>query len=340
VVSEYISNPLLLDGKKFHLRIHFLLSIVSGINKCIVHQECKIRTAKDYYKNSDYGNTDIHLSGGHTTTKIYKWPDDIQKEYPNDFEIIQKKIDECNKMICILMTIAGIKNYTESYAGFRIYGADIMITDTYKIYFIEINNRPGFSEYIINKNTEEFITKYSYNLFSFVLNSTVFPFFGIKRPYIITNAPFAKHISKGPLVPFAKILIDYALIPYLDANDEEIKIVRNIHSFTSLSKDNCNIFLIKALEPSRIIGYLALIKNNYLTATIIQEFQHKGIATAMIAQFLEIYYVRNYIHKGHNIYINKGNIFMEKIAQKLHFRPKKDFWVKTFLKHNWHKYQK
>lgn len=54
----------------------------------------------------------------------------------------------------------------------------------------------------------------------------------------------------------------------------------------------------------------------------------------MIAQFLEIYYVRNYIHKGHNIYINKSNIFMEKIAQKLHFKSEKDFWVKTFLKHN------
>ena len=28
IISEYIENPLLIEGKKFHLRIHFILSII------------------------------------------------------------------------------------------------------------------------------------------------------------------------------------------------------------------------------------------------------------------------------------------------------------------------
>jgi GNAT superfamily N-acetyltransferase len=69
------------------------------------------------------------------------------------------------------------------------------------------------------------------------------------------------------------------------------------------------------------IGYLTLDKNNYLTIVVIEEYQNRGIATAMIAQFLEIYAHRH----GSKLKIHMINksIFIEKIAKKLQFALEK-----------------
>jgi hypothetical protein len=74
-----------------------------------------------------------------------------------------------------------------------------------------------------------------------------------------------------------------------------------------------------------VIGYLALNKDNYLTVVIMEEYQNKGIATAMVAQFMEIYYARHYLHPhSQKIYIDKSNMFMVLIAKKLSFKLNKD----------------
>jgi len=63
MASEYITNPLLIDGKKFHLRILFLLSVISGITRCSVFPVYRVRTAELPYINGDYLNDKIHLTG-------------------------------------------------------------------------------------------------------------------------------------------------------------------------------------------------------------------------------------------------------------------------------------
>jgi len=51
-----------------------------------------------------------------------------------------------------------------------------------------------------------------------------------------------------------------------------------------------------------------------------EEFQNRGIATAMIAQFLEIYYMQYFTTiVGKTIFIDKNNTFISNIALKLHF---------------------
>jgi hypothetical protein len=78
-----------------------------------------------------------------------------------------------------------------------------------------------------------------------------------------------------------------------------------------------------------VVGYLALDHNNYITVAVMEEYQNRGIATAMIAQFLEIYAHRN-LKNHHNvkdsndkIYMINKSIFIEKIAAKLHFTLEK-----------------
>ena len=69
-------------------------------------------------------------------------------------------------------------------------------------------------------------------------------------------------------------------------------------------------------------GYLALDRDNYLTVVVMEEYQNRGIATAMIAQFLEIYAHRH--NKDSKIHMINKSIFIEKIAKKLQFTLESD----------------
>jgi hypothetical protein len=318
-ISEYITNPLLIEGKKFHLRTYFLLSVISGITRCIVFpmSTYKIRTAKLPYVNGDWSNDDIHLTGGGFTDKRYNYIDILKKEYQNHFDLINKNLNDLNHMICTALTRANIKHYPESYAGYHIYAPDIMIADNYHPYLLEINNRPGYGQFGPDDGWAEYNKQFSYDFFSFVLNSTIFPFFGFKRP-IMHDAEF---IGNGVLTPFANILTGKnkcILIPYLDATQHEIN---SVTSFNEIIKkcQHINIFIIEKQLNNQIIGYLALDNNNYLKIEIIEEFQN--CKTAMIAQFLVIYYARHFTSREHKIYINfQPNIFIKKIANKLHIK--------------------
>jgi hypothetical protein len=343
-ISEYITNPLLLDGKKIHLRVYYVLSVISGITRCITYNQYRIYIAEEQYKKGDWLNPNIHISGvsGKSKNRRHYWPDDISANY--DIDVINQNMDKFNKVMCIALTIANIQNYSESNAGYHLYGADVLITDHYHPYLLEINSRCGFKFSEHEKGWEEVTKTFSYNLFSFILNSTVFPFFGIVRPPIYT----AEFIGNGILTPFANILIGdnkCILIPYLNATQSEINNANGIKFFNksiSLSNviENCshiNIYLIRGFSPLRdhrsrtsgtltpptkndfIIGYLSLDNNNYLQIVIIEEFQNRGIATAMIAQFLEIYYMQYFTTRAKTIFIDKKNTFMAKIALKLHF---------------------
>jgi hypothetical protein len=328
IINEYITNALLIDGKKFHLRVLFLLSVISGITRCSVFSVYEILTAKKPYIKSDWFNREIHLSGSDNTEKLHKYPEDLQKEYPEHFSIIEKNLNACNKTICMIMTIANIKNYPESYSGYHLYGADIMLTDKYHPYLLEINKKPGLDQSGETINWDEYNKQFSYKLCSFILNSTSFPALGIKRPPIYD----AEFIEKGALTPFGKILIGdnkCFLIPYLDANEAEITAAA---AAAITDSSHINIFLIAKSIAQNIIGYLALDNHHYLKIFIIENYRNQEIGTAMIAQFLEIHYMRYYTaHNTPIVKIKKTNTFLDKIAKKLHFHINADHFEYNFL---------
>ena len=162
-----------------------------------------------------------------------------------------------------------------------------------------------------------------------VMNNILLPSLGLtRRPKSLMNA-----VVDGTLLPFYKILTNYLLIPYTDATANEITAANNIYvnsAFFSLQNlmDVCysyNVFLISH-SAGKIIGYLTFNKEHYIYITIIEEYQHRGIATAMIAQFMEIYYFRIYPLPN---YYEINSIYMElpyssfnitnKIANRLFF---------------------
>jgi len=375
IISEYISNPLTIEGKKFHLRIHFILSVISGITRCYANEWYHILTAKKQYTPVDWLNGDIHLTGGHTTPQRYEFPDDLSKcsgihgNITNkDIQTILKNLTECIHVITMALSMSNVKNYPESDAGYSIYGVDVFFTKDFHPYIIEVNNTPGYGANgfgIRNDKQKEdqFHKKISNNIFSFELDCVIFPYLGLKRPNIMAQQ--SECIGNGILSQFGAILTGCNkcyLIPYLNATDKEITIAKQMNFYASISFShlikNCkpqDIFLIAISnnrhysnkqplhdsnkqplrnsnkQPLRSesdvyasdsdvyasdIGFIG-VADSFIKIAIMEEYQNRGIATAMIAQLLEIYSSR--YSPNHILRLNTSNVFLQRISTKLHF---------------------
>jgi hypothetical protein len=345
IISEYISNPLTIEGKKFHLRIHFILSVISGITRCYANEWHHILTAKKPYINGDWLNGDIHLTGGRTTDQRYEFPDDLTKcDIENksienksienksienkSIEIILKNLTECIHVITMALSMSNVKNYPESDAGYCIYGVDVLITKDFHPYIIEINTTPGYGAngFGIRNNKQkedQFNTKISNNMFSFELDNVILPYFGLKRPNMIAQQ--SECIGNGILSPFGAILTGNNkcfLIPYLNATDLEINNAKQMNFYTSISfshlldtSNHQDIFLIAMANV--ILGFIGVSHNSFINIAIMEEYQNRKIATAMIAQLLDIYSSR--YDPNHILRLKDNNIFLQKIATKLKF---------------------
>jgi tubulin monoglycylase TTLL3/8 len=140
IISKYITNPLLFNTKKFHIRIYFINYINSkNIVSSYVSKYGFIVTAKLPYKNEDYENPDIHDSHFKSTDKDYIFPDELIKSYGNKItNNITKQIIDILKYITKIQVVY---NLPEAENGFNIHGCDFMITDDYKVKLLEINSR-------------------------------------------------------------------------------------------------------------------------------------------------------------------------------------------------------
>ncbi len=149
IISEYIQNPLLYEGRKFHLRMFILIN--SEPFSWSFWNRGKAMTAKLAYKKGDWTNKEIHDSHGETTPKDIYFPEDI---LPKDkYNHVYQQIE------LILGAVAEIvkpntRCYEESEYCCEIFGIDFMITDDYIVKLIEINAEAGYG----SKNKDK--TKY------------------------------------------------------------------------------------------------------------------------------------------------------------------------------------
>ena len=193
IVSKYIKNPLLFQGKKFHFRIMASVIVTASGRKIIYNKDSiLIVTAKTNYNISvkeDYLDPDMNLSRGDSTKKMYIWPNDfVEKD-----EIFIKK---CNKSIHDALNsipLDKLSLYPDQKAGFYTYGADIMLDNTGHAYILEINMDPGLGIELldavkINKVDKKEIKQnylkyfkdfkqYVDNVYKFHLDKIILPYF-------------------------------------------------------------------------------------------------------------------------------------------------------------------
>lgn len=338
ILSLYIKNPLTINGKKFHLRVYFIVYMRWGITYCTAFHEYRIYTASGEYKAGDWLNEKIHISGvGDKTTKRYYWKD----VEPIINEETMEEFKNCIKQVCDAMVVIGMKPFNEADAAYHTFGADILLTDDNKAYLLEINRRPGFTQLGEKEGWDEYNKDFSYKYFLFIANNIIFPFFGLGLPLesvpltYIATFPNGYHSSMSK---FSHIFISHNLnlIPLSNASDSELHKAHKIDFYSLMSfkhildtSDKQNIWLIS--KNKTIIGYISLTHaadlGYYIQLGIEREHQKRQIGTAIVALIIEIYSAREY-PKNPTIYfpivrdiydIKKNNTPTNKICEKLEF---------------------
>lgn len=164
VASKYISNPLLIDGFKFDLRIYVAVTSIDPL-RIYIYKEGLVRFATEKYDTSTYRNVYVHLTN-YSLNKYNpnflsteadgegsKWSLSAFKEFMIknglDFSGMWEDIkDICIKTIISMETIvnAAVKMYVPNRNNcFELLGFDILIDNKFKPWLLEVNLSPSLN---------------------------------------------------------------------------------------------------------------------------------------------------------------------------------------------------
>lgn len=145
IASEYIMNPLLLQGKKFHIRMFFLVRTGPDFPESFrwdLWPRGRIVTAKLPYQNSDWHNKDIHDTHSESTPYNMWYPEDLPD--PTRSSEIYQKMKVTLSAVADIMYRNRVGPYPESRNAFEVFGCDFLVTSDYRVILIEINDRVGY----------------------------------------------------------------------------------------------------------------------------------------------------------------------------------------------------
>jgi len=146
IVSEYIMRPMLLNGRKMHLRAYAISTteyLTDGGEPLFEFAPVgMLRLAKDQYVAADWNNKDIHDTHLRSTGGDFIFPDAFPRKdiLPQIYEWQKRFCDAVSKFL-------RPASYTQTKFSYNIYGIDIMFWDDGTPVLIEINDRPGEKTY-------------------------------------------------------------------------------------------------------------------------------------------------------------------------------------------------
>lgn len=153
IATRYIRNPMLINDRKFNVRvmmvavIHSHDAVARGSPQKAVYmlRKCNITTSVLPYTDSDFANVNIHITHGAKPTDQVRYH--FHKGYPGDAAAVDAAMDRMQQILgdAILPLLDKINCFPESSAGYEILGADIVFDNTGRPFLIEINDVPGVS---------------------------------------------------------------------------------------------------------------------------------------------------------------------------------------------------
>jgi hypothetical protein len=200
MVSEYIENPMLFNGRKFHIRA-YLVVLVSGkdtINGQLWHRG-KILTAKLPYKNLDFANGNIHDSHAKSTPNDFFFPEHLREKGINADAIFEQMNRISDAIIDCMKESELSFLYPETQSAGAIFGLDFMVTEDYVVKLLECNDKigcasvaqfPDFSP-LIGPWTKQY-SEFSDDFYSWYYNSTVAKLFDSDRKSKIVEGKYRK----------------------------------------------------------------------------------------------------------------------------------------------------
>ncbi|KAJ8027366.1 putative tubulin polyglutamylase TTLL2 [Holothuria leucospilota] len=157
VAQRYITNPCLIAGYKFDLRLYVLVTSFHPLT-VYMYQEGIVRFSTEKYDLNSIGNLYSHLtntsinkfSPSYTTDKERvgqgcKWTLTMLRNYFHqqnvDDEILWQKISN----VVILTLLAQVTTVPKVTGAFELFGFDIMIDDRLKPWLLEVNFNPALT---------------------------------------------------------------------------------------------------------------------------------------------------------------------------------------------------
>ena len=181
LISQYIRNPLLFKGKKFHLRIYLLITWFGSEIKTYLFDNAFILTAKLPFVLDNFDNMAIHDTHFKSTEGGPIFPKDFTTENMGTTitkQMMNKLWDDIREIMRKVSTLlvegsSGIKKYSNLKNGFQVEGCDVMITEDLRPILIECNSKASFGNYRIKvyEEIQEII-------FDFIDRNVLKPLFG------------------------------------------------------------------------------------------------------------------------------------------------------------------
>lgn len=198
IVQKYITNPFLVNGLKFDLRLYVLLTSIDPI-KLYLYNDGLVRFATQPFTidENDLGNNFIHL----TNYAINKNSEEfIQNENPSEFEghkwslktfwrylesqgrstkNLWKKIGDIVSKTIVCGhegLLQSFKTEAESdYSCYKIFGIDIFLDDKMKPWLLEFNSFPSLCEPTLDRHVNEPMLAEAFNMAGFHLTGKLKP---------------------------------------------------------------------------------------------------------------------------------------------------------------------
>ena len=184
IASEYISNLLLWHGRKFHLRMYWLVRPASKGMPFFqkLHDTGKIMTAALPYENKDFENTGIHDTHVKSTLRNLFFPNDLDGVSPEQCQVFFRKMEEVLYYVGQLLCKTPLGPYPESRYAYEVFGCDFLLTTDNRVILMEINQRIGMRSVptdMDQKHYDDFAAHY----YRWVFDNAIAP---LLEPYIKT----------------------------------------------------------------------------------------------------------------------------------------------------------
>ena len=155
LVQKYLTNPLLLDGYKFDMRIYVVVTNFNPL-EAFIYEEGFARLSNLPFSNDNIGNRLIHLTNAAIQNKISKKSDTCEKIFGGSkisLELLKQKLSRKGvnfesiwsqtKEIILKSLVACQYDIPYCPSCFELFGYDIIIDSNLKCWLLEINTSPS-----------------------------------------------------------------------------------------------------------------------------------------------------------------------------------------------------
>jgi len=165
IIQDYIDDPLLINRRKFHLRIYVIYMQTPEYQVAYLSRNGFMYTANKEFEKGVF-DEDVVLSGENAPINVFYLPEDFQKEFGKNIweNVVWNQLVKITRET-IKSTLDYLQCPSENQKCFKILGYDILIDKNFKCYLAEINARSVTFKY----PNEKFKSSFYKNILEMVL---------------------------------------------------------------------------------------------------------------------------------------------------------------------------